>query len=148
MVRLDPPYPSFTFVMMSSELRLPAYSHKHQRRHHPYVRVGRRRLEDAFMAIDAAASSPPPSPVQPQLRPTTTCTGRVDNDVSSFELDAPAVGAEPEEDTAPPAAADAGPQHQPLGRTKIVDALAELMGVVRRRLALWVLDAHNSALRK
>ncbi|KAI0721963.1 hypothetical protein C8T65DRAFT_692101 [Cerioporus squamosus] len=146
MPQIDPPFPSFTFVALKmAELRLPAYRRTHLERYHPYARAVRQRLEDAFMAIDAAASSPPGTPPPPQLsslpqRPTTPC---VDNNVSSFELDGPAIGAEPKEDAAP-----VGEDQDQLGRTKIAAALAELVGVLRRRLALLVLDAHNAEIRK
>ncbi|TFK85900.1 hypothetical protein K466DRAFT_566344 [Polyporus arcularius HHB13444] len=141
MPRIDPPFPSFTFVATKmAENRLPAYRHTHLGRYHPYARVVRQRLEDAFMAIDAAASTAPPTPA---LRPTTPRTEPVDNDVSSLELDGPVVEAEPEEEVLPRVE-----DQDQLGRPKISAVLTDLVGVLRRWLALLVLDAHNADARK
>ncbi|RDX53040.1 hypothetical protein OH76DRAFT_1399632 [Lentinus brumalis] len=140
MPRIDPPFPSFTFVATKmAENRLPAYRHTHLGRYHPYARVVRQRLEDAFMAIDAAASTVPPTPA---LRPTTPRIEPVDIDVSSFELDGPV--AEGEQEGVLPGVED---QDQ-LGRPKISAVLTDLVGVLRRWLALLVLDAHNADARK
>ncbi|KAI0723506.1 hypothetical protein C8Q76DRAFT_397987 [Earliella scabrosa] len=102
-MRVDPPWPSFSFVMN----RLPAYRQAHLGRFHPYARVTRRRLEDAFMVLDANLTSntspdnlhedsatqtneplPPPPLLRPtELRPVDVESAHPDNDVSNFELD-------------------------------------------------------------
>ncbi len=72
MPRIDPPFPSFTFVATKmAENRLPAYRHTHLGRYHPYARVVRQRLEDAFMVRRSSYSSLYTLEDAPHLRRST-----------------------------------------------------------------------------
>ncbi|EJF63065.1 hypothetical protein DICSQDRAFT_179719 [Dichomitus squalens LYAD-421 SS1] len=131
---VDPPYPSFTLVMIAADpsLRLPSYRSSHLGRFHPYPRGGSRRSEDRDIFVNAymyTEGSSTNVPAQPCLRPARRCVEVPDNDVSSFELDPPVVGVEYDEyELRAFSGVPTG-----LSRSKLAEALADLLGELCRR---------------
>ncbi|OJT04316.1 hypothetical protein TRAPUB_4950 [Trametes pubescens] len=137
MPRIDPPYPSFTFVLSKPlprndrSSRLPAYRASHMGRYHPYARVAPSQCQDRLMnTIDYRyADEPLWEETVGEAQGVTTCESLSDNDNDSAI--SPVVDAEHENAAESPAL----PQAQ-LSRSKLVATLTDVLVALRRHLAL------------
>ncbi|KAI0636932.1 hypothetical protein C8Q77DRAFT_535431 [Trametes polyzona] len=141
MPRIDPPYPSFTFVLTAppprtnASSRLPAYRASHMGRYHPYPRVAPGRCQDRLMnTIDYRYVEEPlweEDAADVQRVGATGCEG----DSISTNASHP---------TPPSPTADATSQNErvesssdgasaKLSRSKLVDTLTEMLFALRRR---------------
>ncbi|KAI9064471.1 hypothetical protein FKP32DRAFT_1603244 [Trametes sanguinea] len=103
MTRLDPPYPSISFVLSpppprnDRSSRLPAYRCTHMHRYHPYPRDFPGRCEDRLMrTVDYRYEDEPlwEEPDDAHRRSVLTCEELVSSDLHPYNDSAPPVAGE------------------------------------------------------
>ncbi|KAL1944471.1 hypothetical protein VTO73DRAFT_2901 [Trametes versicolor] len=137
MPRIDPPYPSFTFVLSKPlprndrSSRLPAYRASHMGRYHPYARVAPSQCQDRLMTtIDYRyADEPLWEETVGEAQGATSCENLSDGDDGDN-------GPSPAVDTEHGSVADSSVPPQALSRSKLVATLTEALVALRRHLAL------------
>ncbi|KAI8998606.1 hypothetical protein BD414DRAFT_475552 [Trametes punicea] len=141
MTRVDPPYPSISYVLSNPQARnaqssrLPAYRSTHVGRYHPYPRAEPGRYEDRIMVAGdrhEAEELALEGPLVVPRRRVTTCVEMPDGDSHPYEDDPlPVVGVESDIMDAYPSANIGDTAAGSL--SKVVAAISELLVAMRRK---------------